>query len=260
MKYGVSPNTLLITAGTIWSLAGVNILRIGTTCWIDDGHYWLFKVCEASLVFLLFFGIIFHRLYKKHTLRISQKKGSTAPFPFRRKRMDCHDRHDCNGNCNTYLPPSARLLHRSVLYRTFSRASRHRATLHLVLVEEQITPDSPIPILCRLRQSADRLALYPSRLIAIPGNFQAMLWPLALILIGIFFLRHHHRRNWTHQRTVHRCAKMVQRMMNKRMGEQEEHSTRRNLHRPGLQLGRSGTAHTRRLASTHRMQLLLRRM
>ena len=57
---------------------------------------------------------------------------------------------------------------------------------------------------------------------AIPGNFQAMLWPLALILIGIFFLRHHHRRNWTHQRTVHRRAKMVQRMMNKRMGEQEE--------------------------------------
>ena len=49
-----------------------------------------------------------------------------------------------------------------------------------------------------------------------------MLWPLALILIGIFFLRHHHRRNWTHQRTVHRRAKMVQRMMNKRMGEQEE--------------------------------------
>ena len=36
MKYGVSPNTLLITAGTIWSLAGVNILRIGLTCWIDD--------------------------------------------------------------------------------------------------------------------------------------------------------------------------------------------------------------------------------
>ena len=78
MKYGVSPNTLLITAGTIWSLAGVNILRIGLTCWIDDGHYWLFKVCEASLVFLLFFGIIFHRLYKKHTLRISQKIGMIA--------------------------------------------------------------------------------------------------------------------------------------------------------------------------------------
>ena len=48
MKYGVSTNTLLITAGTIWSLAGVNILRIGLTCWIDDGHYWLFKVCGVD--------------------------------------------------------------------------------------------------------------------------------------------------------------------------------------------------------------------
>lgn len=174
--------------------------------------------------------------------------------------MDCHDRHDCNGNCNTYLPPSARLLHRSVLYRTFSRASRHRATLHLVLVEEQITPDSPIPILCRPGKVLTASFFILSGLLLFPGNFQAMLWPLALILIGIFLLRHHHRRNWTHQRTVHRRAKMVQRMMNKRMGEQEEHSTRRNLHRPGLQLGRSGTVHTRRLASTHRMQLLLRRM
>ena len=66
------------------------------------------------------------------------------------------------------------------------------------------------------------LSLLGSKLMLFPGNFQAMLWPLALILIGIFFLRHHHRRNWTHQRTVHRRAKMVQRMMNKRMGEQEE--------------------------------------
>lgn len=85
MKYGVSPNTLLITAGTIWSLAGVNILRIGLTCWIDDGHYWLFKVCEASLVFLLFFGIISIG-YTRNILSVShRRKGSTAPFPFRRK-------------------------------------------------------------------------------------------------------------------------------------------------------------------------------
>jgi hypothetical protein len=90
MKYGVSPNTLLITAGTIWSLAGVNILRIGLTCWIDDGHYWLFKVCEASLVFLLFSGIIFHRLFFLSHLSLrtyksnkkNRRKVSTAPFPF----------------------------------------------------------------------------------------------------------------------------------------------------------------------------------
>ena len=116
---------------------------------------------------------------------LTEEREALPLFLFRRKRMDCHDRHDCNGNCNTYLPPSARLLHRSVLYRTFSRASRHRATLHLVLVEEQITPDSPIPILCRLRQSADRLALYPFRLIAIPRQF-----PSHAVALGPYPHRH----------------------------------------------------------------------
>lgn len=82
MKYGVTQHTLLITAGTIWLLAGLNILRIGLMCWIGDHQYWLFKVCEASLIFLLFFGIIFHKLYKTHTLRISQKQGKHCPFSF----------------------------------------------------------------------------------------------------------------------------------------------------------------------------------
>ena len=59
MKYGVSKNTLLITAGIIWLTAGINILRIGVECWINDSHYWLFKACEATLVFLLFFGCPF---------------------------------------------------------------------------------------------------------------------------------------------------------------------------------------------------------
>lgn len=74
MKYGVSKNILLITAGIVWLTAGINILRIGVGCWINDSHYWLFKVCETTLVFLLFFGFIFRKLYRKHTHRISQKK------------------------------------------------------------------------------------------------------------------------------------------------------------------------------------------
>lgn len=82
MKYGVTQHTLLITAGTLWLLAGANILHIGLTCWIDDSQHWLFKVCEASLIFLLFFGIIFHKLYIKHTWRISQKRGKHCPFSF----------------------------------------------------------------------------------------------------------------------------------------------------------------------------------
>ena len=60
MKYGVSKNILLITADIVWLTAGINILRIGVGCWINDSHYWLFKVCETTLVFLCslvsFFG------------------------------------------------------------------------------------------------------------------------------------------------------------------------------------------------------------
>ena len=43
MKYGVSSNTLLLTAGIVWLIAGINILRIGISCWITDAHYWLLK-------------------------------------------------------------------------------------------------------------------------------------------------------------------------------------------------------------------------
>lgn len=83
MKYGVSRSTLLITAGVVWLVAGLNILRIGIICWLGDGQYWLFKVCEASLVFLLFFAFIFQKLYNKHTRRISLKKGrNNCPFSF----------------------------------------------------------------------------------------------------------------------------------------------------------------------------------
>lgn len=82
MKYGVSRKTLLITAGIVWLIAGANILRIGVICWFHDKVYWLFKVCEATLIFLLFFGIIFHRLYRKHTNRISKKENKNCPFAF----------------------------------------------------------------------------------------------------------------------------------------------------------------------------------
>ena len=82
MKYGVSRKTLLMTAGIVWLIAGANILRIGITCWVNYKAYWLFKVCEASLIFLLFFGFIFHRLYRKHTGRISQKEDKNCPFAF----------------------------------------------------------------------------------------------------------------------------------------------------------------------------------
>ena len=74
MKYGVNRQVLLITAGIVWIVAGANILRIGIVTWLNDSQYWLFKVGEATVVFLLFFVLVFRKLYYKHTRRIEQKK------------------------------------------------------------------------------------------------------------------------------------------------------------------------------------------
>lgn len=83
MKYGVNRQFLLITAGIVWIVAGANILRIGVVTWIDDSDHWLFKVCEATIVFLLFFLFVFKKLYDKHTRRIEQKKPDrNCPFSF----------------------------------------------------------------------------------------------------------------------------------------------------------------------------------
>lgn len=66
MKYGVIKNILFIIVGIVWFLVGINILCIGISCWINDFYYWFFKVCEVIIVFLLFFGLIFYKFYKKY--------------------------------------------------------------------------------------------------------------------------------------------------------------------------------------------------
>lgn len=83
MRYGVNRQVLLITAGIVWILAGANILRIGIVTWLNDSQCWLFKTCEATVVFLLFFILVFRGLYYKHTRRIEQKKNEkNCPFAF----------------------------------------------------------------------------------------------------------------------------------------------------------------------------------
>lgn len=58
MKYGVNKQILLITAGTVWIIAGANILRIGIVTWLNSSQEWMFKIGEATVVFLLFFILI----------------------------------------------------------------------------------------------------------------------------------------------------------------------------------------------------------
>lgn len=44
---------------------------------------WMFKIGEATVIFLLFFVFIFRKLYYKHTRRIEEKKeDKNCPFSF----------------------------------------------------------------------------------------------------------------------------------------------------------------------------------
>lgn len=82
MKLGVSRYTLLFIAGILWISAGANILRIGIVAWMNDTQCWWFKVAEATLVFLVFFLLIFRKLLNKHTRRIVRKREKSCPFSF----------------------------------------------------------------------------------------------------------------------------------------------------------------------------------
>lgn len=83
MKFGVNKQILLLTAGLVWIIAGVNILRIGILTWRESSQTWFLKVSEATVVFLLFFVFVFRKLYFKHTRRIEQKKEEkNCPFGF----------------------------------------------------------------------------------------------------------------------------------------------------------------------------------
>lgn len=83
MKYGVNKKVLLVTAGIVWIVAGANILRIGLISGFDFSEDWMFKVGEATIVFLLFFVLVFKKLYYKHTRRIElKKKEKHCPFAF----------------------------------------------------------------------------------------------------------------------------------------------------------------------------------
>lgn len=82
MKYGVSRQVLIYIAGVVWVIAGINILRIGVVTWLDTSHFELIRVCEAIVVFLLFFNFVFKKLFYKHTRRIEQKQDRNCPFAF----------------------------------------------------------------------------------------------------------------------------------------------------------------------------------
>lgn len=139
MKYGVNRKVLLITAGIVWMAAGANILRIGIVTWLTDSQYWLFKIGEATVVFLLFFLLVFKKLYYKHTKRIEQKKKEkNCPFSFFRcKRLDCNGLYDNVRHYDTLVPFIAGRVYFGILYRAFACAHVHRGLVYTLLVGKQ---------------------------------------------------------------------------------------------------------------------------
>lgn len=100
MKYGVNRQILLITAGAVWIIAGANILRIGIVTWLNTSQDWMFKIGEATVVFLLFFVLVFRRLYYKHTPanRAKERTPELSVLLFRCEKLDYNDIHDFPGN------------------------------------------------------------------------------------------------------------------------------------------------------------------
>ena len=82
MKYGVNRKVLLITAGVVWIIAGVNILRIGIMTWLTDSQYWLFKIGEATVVFLLLFVCFQKALLQAHQTYRRKEEREELPFFF----------------------------------------------------------------------------------------------------------------------------------------------------------------------------------
>lgn len=111
MKYGVNRKVLLITAGVVWIIAGGNILRIGIMTWLTDSQYWLFKIGEATVVFLLFFLFVF-------------------------KRLDYNGLHDNVRHYDALVPYIAGRVYFGVLYRAVACAHLHRSIVYTLLVDK----------------------------------------------------------------------------------------------------------------------------
>lgn len=64
----VNKKTLLLIAGIVWGIAGVNILRIGILAYAE--YISVVNILLSIAVFTVFYTFIFNRLTKKHTKRI----------------------------------------------------------------------------------------------------------------------------------------------------------------------------------------------
>ncbi len=137
MKYGVSKQFLLITAGLVWIIAGVNVLRIGIITWMNCTENWLLEVGEATVVFLLFYLLIFRKLYQAYPPNRRKGIGETRPsFLFRYQRLVDHGIHDCLRGYHPAFPTTSRKFYFGVLYGIVHCSHTDRHTVSSLLVAE----------------------------------------------------------------------------------------------------------------------------
>lgn len=72
---------LILTAGLVWILAGVKILRIGLSTWDTHEPFLEFHMLYAGIIFILFF-LMFQRTLSKNMQRILQIERTGNPLAF----------------------------------------------------------------------------------------------------------------------------------------------------------------------------------
>ena len=56
----------MVVAGIVWTVAGVNILRIGIDCWAQVSGGFVLMLLGAVAVFAAFHYMVFSRMFHKH--------------------------------------------------------------------------------------------------------------------------------------------------------------------------------------------------
>ena len=76
--FKVKKRTLLLIAGLVWLIAGVNVVRLGILSYLAIEQKWYWYVLSA-VIFTLF-GLMFYRMSQKHTKRIMGYAEERQPF------------------------------------------------------------------------------------------------------------------------------------------------------------------------------------
>lgn len=78
IMFQVKKRTLLLIAGIVWLIAGFNVARLGILSYLGIEQQWYWYVLSA-VIFTLF-GMMFFKMSRKHTKRITGYDGERQPF------------------------------------------------------------------------------------------------------------------------------------------------------------------------------------